>query len=113
MKLEIRRNLDIKFNIDREKNREAIEKLLQQAPELTPEQKKILDHNERIRDELYEKIWSYLEANPTKDLDGNTITRETHEIGFDTETQERDGCLWEVATQFYVRPKISENEKQG
>lgn len=63
MKLEIRHNLDIKFNIDMEKNREDIEKLLQQASELTPEQKKILDHNERIRDELYEKIWSYLEAN--------------------------------------------------
>ena len=114
MNMEIRRNLDLSFELkNSDENKEAIKKLMEQIPELTEEQRKVLDENERIRHEIEEKIWAYIEEHPENDLDGNPIKRETHEIGFDIEYKEVDGMMYGFSKNIYVRPKKSEYEKEN
>lgn len=112
MNIEIRRNLDISFDLKSEGNEDAIKKLMGQIPELTEEQRKLFDDSERRRCELEEKIWAYFEEHPEKDLDGNPIKRETHEIGFDIENKEVDGLMYGFAKNIYVRPMKSEYDKE-
>ena len=109
MDIEIRRNRDLSFTITGP-SREDLEKW-GIIPKLTEEQRKMLDEGARIRRELEEKVMNSLEANKVRDLLGDLITRETHEIGFDVETEEHDGMNWAVAKNIYVRPKKSEYEK--
>lgn len=111
MKIEIRRNLDISFDIPMDGNKEAIKKLMEQFPELTEKQRKLLDEGERIRHELEEQIWAYIEEHPANDLSGDPIKRETHEIGFDIENGEIDGVMCGFAKNIYIRPKKSEYDK--
>ena len=109
MDIEIRRNRDLSFTFTGP-SREDLEKC-GIIPKLTEEQRKMLHEGARIRRELEEKVMNSLEANKVRDLLGDLITRETHEIGFDVETEEHDGMNWAVAKNIYVRPKKSEYEK--
>ena len=109
MDIEIRRNRDLVFTLDRPRS-EDLEKC-GLIPKLTAEQRRMLDEGARIRRELEEKVMNSLEANRVRDLLGDLITRETHEIGFDIETEEHGGMNWAVAKNIYVRPKKSEYEK--
>lgn len=107
MNIEIRRNLSISFDIKTtEVNRESFKKLLEQS-QLTAEQQALVDEGQRKCNEIEAKIWEYLKKHPKKDLDGDLITKETHEIGFDTAEEEIDGMTWVVAKQIYIQPKES------
>ena len=112
MNIEIRRNRTITATFDMEKNKEFVEKMMENLPQITEEQRKIMDNAERNRHELEEKIWAYLEEHPENDLDGNPIKRETHEIGFEYEDKEVDGLMYGYAKSIYVRPKKSEYDKE-
>lgn len=113
MKIGIRRNLDIKFDLKMSNdNKMAIEQLLKDTPKLTEEQKARLDESERNRKKLEEEIWDYLDKNETLDLNGDVIRRETHEICFETEREsDENGMCWAVVKEIYVRPQKSEYDK--
>ena len=110
MDIEIRRNRDLKFTLDlgREK---ALKELCGSIPPLTEEQKRLLDKGAELRRELEEKLWAHFDKNKVYDILGDQIMRETHEIGFDVQTEEHGGMNWAVAKNIYVRPKKSEYEK--
>lgn len=113
MNIAIRRNMTISKNFTiATKDKKSIEQLLNSIPKITPEQQAIIDDSINQRRTIERKIWEYLKNNPTLDLDGELITPETHEVGFDTETKEIDGCLWLVVKEWYVRPKKSEFDKE-
>lgn len=110
MDIEIRRNRDLTFTLGPESEK-SLKELCGLIPPLTEEQRRMLAEGARLRRELEEKIWSHFDKNEILDLLGDLITRETHEIGFDIETEEHDGMNWAVAKNIYVRPKKSEFEK--
>ena len=58
-----------------------------------------------------EDFWAMVKKYPERwiDLDGNQITRETHEMGFDYGEPDEKGIC--TATVMWVRPKKSEYEK--
>lgn len=109
MDIEIRRNRDLTWTF-KGPSREDLEKA-GIIPKLTEEQRKMLDEGERIRRGLEEKIWEHFDKNEVFDCLGDLITRETHEIGFDIETEFHEEMRWAVAKNIYVRPKKSEYEK--
>lgn len=109
MNIEIRRNRDLIFTFKGPSQKDLEKSGI--IPKLTQEQRRMLDEGARLRRELEEKIWSHFDRNEILDLLGDLITRETHEIGFDIETEEHDGMNWAVAKNIYVRPKKSEYEK--
>ncbi len=109
MDIEIRRNMDLTWTFEGP-SREDLEKA-GIIPKLTEEQRRLLDNGAEIMRGLEEKIWSHFDKNEVLDLLGDLITRETHEIGFDVETEEHGGMYWAVAKNIYVRPKKSEYEK--
>ena len=113
MKIEIRRNQswNISFQMT-EENKEAIRHLTGDMPKLTKEQEELMEKGRQEIANIKEKIWAYLDENPTTDCLGDLITRETHMIDFDTETVEKDGCMWAVPKQFYIQPIKSEHDKQ-
>lgn len=114
MNIQIRRNTSISFSFKTtEENKQMFKKLIEQSPKLTKEQQTIFDEHLRKRKELERRIWEYLKEHPTKDLDGNLITEETHEIGYDVANEKINGISWAVATQIYIRPKISCYEIKG
>ena len=111
MKVEVRRNRDVSFSMDLSpENKEAIARLMNDFPKLTPEQQELLDEGKRQREEIERQIWAWFKENPSVDLLGNPITPETHEVGFDVEQEEYAGCMWAVAKKPYIRPKRSEYE---
>ena len=103
MKIEIRRNRDISFTINGD-----FRGLL--LPELTEEEKKIQEENERERKRWESELFDMAEepGNEWHDLDGNPITRETHEVGYEYSEPINGICYAEVC---YIRPKKSEYEK--
>lgn len=108
MNIEIRRNTSLSFDLAMTPaNKESFKKLLEQSQKLTEEQQELINEGKRKRNEIEAKIWEYLKEHPTKDLDGDLITKETHEIGFDTAEEEIDGMTWVVAKQIYIQPKES------
>lgn len=109
MDIEIRRNRDITWTFEGPSREDLVK--LGVIPKLTEEQRKMLDEGARIRHGLEEKIWEHFDKNEILDLLGDIITRETHEIGFDVQTEEHGGMNWAVAKNIYVRPKKSEYEK--
>lgn len=112
MDIEIRRNRDVLFTFDlSDAQRKHLNELVGKLPPLTKEQMEMLDDGEHVRRELTEMIMKDIEAKQVRDILGDLITRETHEIGFDIETEEHDGMNWAVAKNIYVRPKKSEYEK--
>ena len=111
MKVEIRRNRDLKVQFSVAKPTEDLQKWLKEEVfAMPPEMKAKEQECYEKRQELERQMWEYLTNNPTKDLDGSIITAETHEIGYDMEPQEIDGFHYMIATKVYVRPKKSEFE---
>lgn len=104
MDIEIRRNLDIQFNVNCE-NPETLKELFQ----LTDDQKRKQERFETWRRHIEDEFWRFVEAHQTRDCNGEIIKPETHEIGFDFGEPDDDG-MTEVKTM-WVRPKKSEYEK--
>ena len=104
MEVEIRRNRDIQFNVTCE-NPDALKELFQ----LTEEQKLQQVRYEACRSQTEEEFWRFVKEHPSRDLSGELIKPETHEIGFDFGEPDDDGMM-EVKTM-WVRPKKSEYEK--
>ena len=102
IKVEIRRNRDLKMTCEAV-NPEVISELFH----FTEEERRRQALYNKIQAELEEQIWEGLLAGHTKDLDGNIITRETHEVGFDIARYENR--LY--AANAWVRPIKSEYEK--
>ena len=103
MKIEIRRNRDLSFSIKCE-NVDALKALM---PELTAEERKIMEESEKERLRWEEELFDMAEepGNEWLDLDGNPITRETHEVGYEYSDPIGGKCYVEVC---YIRPKKSE-----
>ncbi len=116
MKVEIRRNQSLNFNIRlTDDNIQALRKLVDSFPKLTPEQQELLNERDRQRHEIEEKIWADIESKkPVYDLLGNPISRETHEICYDMYSYTDDkGNQWMNAKAIYIQPKKSEYDKEG
>lgn len=109
IKIRIKRNRDIsfEFNCDDPKAQEFLRGLV---PELTEEQKRKQAESDRKRALLEEAIWKEVAENGWKDLDGNDITPETHEIGYEYGEPDKDGMC--CAKEVWIRPKISEFERK-
>lgn len=102
IKIRIKRNRDISFELKCD-NPEALRDLV---PELTEEQKRKLAVAEEKKKRLEAEIWNEVARNGWRDLDGNVITPETHEIGYDFGEPDADGMC--CAKEVWIRPKISE-----
>lgn len=116
MKVEIRRNQSLNFNLRMaDDNIQALRKLIGSFPKLTPEQQELLNERDRQRHEIEEKIWADIESKkPVYDLLGNPISRETHEICYDMYSYTDDkGNQWMAAKAIYIQPKKSEYDKEG
>ena len=116
MKVEIRRNQSLNFNLRMaDDNIQALRKLIGSFPKLTPEQQELLNEREWQRHEIEEKIWADIESKkPVYDLLGNPISRETHEICYDMYSYTDDkGNQWMAAKAIYIQPKKSEYDKEG
>jgi len=116
MKVEIRRNQSLNFNLRMaDDNIQALRKLIGSFPKLTPEQQELLNERDRQRHEIEEKIWADIERKkPVYDLLGNPISRETHEICYDMYSYTDDkGNQWMAAKAIYIQPKKSEYDKDG
>lgn len=110
MDIEIRRNRDIICNFElSEDQRETILDFFK--PKAIDEMvEQMLDENNRLRHEICAKIMAHCVETGLKDLDGNLITPETHEVGFDLGFTMFEGEQWAYPKQWYVRPKKSEYE---
>lgn len=106
MRIEIRRNRDISFSVKCE-NPGTLKDLM---PELTDEERKIVEESERERLRWESELFDMAEEPGYEwhDLDGNPITRETHEVGYEYSEPINGICYAEVC---YIRPKKSEYEK--
>ena len=104
MEVEIRRNRDIQFNVTCE-NPDALKELFQ----MTEEQKLQQERYEAWRSQTEEEFGRFVKEHPSRDLSGELIKPETHEIGFDFGEPDDNGMM-EVKTM-WVRPKKSEYEK--
>lgn len=104
MDIEIRRNMDIQFNVTCA-NPDALKELFQ----MTEEQEKQQERYEAWRRQMEEEFWRFVKEHPIRDLSGELIKPETHEIGFDFGEPDDDGMM-EVKTM-WVRPRKSEYEK--
>ena len=91
--------------------RKHLNELVGKLPPLTKEQMKMLDDGERVRRKLTEMVMNDIEAKQVRDIFGDLITRETHEVDFDVESEIRDEMCRAVAKNIRVRPKKSEYEK--
>ena len=105
IEIRIKRNSDIsfEFNCDDPKAQEFLRGLV---PELTEEQKRKLAVAEEKKKRLEAEIWNEVAINGWRDLDGNVITPDTHEIGYDFGEPDADGMC--CAKEVWIRPKISE-----
>lgn len=103
MDIEIRRNRDISFDVTCE-NPDALKELF----EMTEEQKRQQERYEANRKRFEAELWDYFRDYKVRDLDGNRITKRSHEIGYDFGEPDSNGMM-EVKT-VWVRPKKSEYE---
>lgn len=67
----------------------------------------------RRRHEVEKQVWEHVVSSGMKDLLGDPITPETHEICYDMEPKEIDGQHFMFSTQMYIRPKKSEFLSDG
>lgn len=111
MDIEIRRNRGIKFDFEiSNEQRESILDLFK--PKVIDEMvEQMLDENNRIKREICEKIMSHCVEIGQRDINGELITPDTHEVGFDLGFVNVNGDTWAYPKQWYVRPKKSEYEK--
>lgn len=111
LKIQIRRNrsLQMSFKAD-EEQMEALKKIIGEPefPPIPPEVQAEIDKIERRRQEIERQVWERVVSDGMKDLSGDPITPETHEICYDMEEKEICGQHYMVSTQMYIRPKKSE-----
>ena len=77
-------------------------------PPMPPEVKAKIEEAERRRQEVEKQVWERVVSSGMKDLLGDPITPETHEICYDMEPREINGLHFMVSTQMYIQPKKSE-----
>lgn len=107
MDIEIRRNRDIRFDFEmKPEQKKELEMLLSAGVH-----QEMLNEAKRIRYGIEQRIWHYIKTGGIKDLDGNPITPETHEIKFDVGMVKYEGDTYAIPSKWYVRPKKSEYEK--
>lgn len=110
--IEIRRNrsmqLSFKCTEDQKRFIEMIAAERPQFPPIPPEIQAKIDEANRRRIEMEGEVWKKIAEGKIKDLSGNIITPETHEICYDMEEKEHDGLHFIFSTQMYIQPKKSE-----
>ena len=109
MDIEIRRNRDIKFDFElSDEQRKALGDIFRVR---TGEYLSMLDDAAVYKREICDKIMLACVKTGQRDLDGNLITPETHEVDCDVDFTNYNGEQWAYPKQWYVRPKKSEYEK--
>lgn len=109
MDIEIRRNRDIKFDFKlSDEQRKSLGDIFRV---LTGEHLSTLDYAAIYKREICDKIMLSCVKTGQRDLDGNLITPETHEVDCDVDFTIYKGEQWAYPKQWYVRPKKSEYEK--
>ena len=115
LKIQIRRNRSwqLQFNTLGEQKQllqEKMQKLIKETEfsSMPPEVKAKIEEAERRRQEVEKQVWEHVVSSGMKDLLGDPITPETHEICYDMEPKEIDGQHFVVSTQMYIQPKKSE-----
>jgi len=110
--IEIRRNrsmqLSFKCTEDQKRFIEMMAAERPQFPPIPPEIQAKIDEANRRRIEAEGEVWKKIAEGKIKDLSGNIITPETHEICYDMEEMEHDGLHFMVSTQMYIQHKKSE-----
>lgn len=100
--------LSFKCNEDQKRFIEMMAAERPQFPPTPPEIQAKIDEANRRRIEAEGKVWKKIAEGKIKDLSGNIITPETHEICYDMEEKEIDGLHFMFSTQMYIQPKKSE-----
>lgn len=111
LKIQIRRNRSLQMTFKAsEEQKEALKKIIGEPefPPMPPEMKAKIEEAERRRQEVEKHVWERVVSGGMKDLLGDPITPETHEICYDMEPKEIDGQHFMVSTQMYIQPKKSE-----
>ena len=111
LKIQIRRNRSMQMSFKAsEEQKEALKKIIGEPefPPMPPELKAKIDEAERRRQDIEEQVWKQVVSRGLKDLLGDPITPETHEICYDMEEKEINGQHFMVSTQMYIKPKKSE-----
>jgi hypothetical protein len=93
-----------------EEQKEALKKIIDEPefPPMPPELKAKIEEAERRRINIEKQVWKQVVSRGMKDLLGDPIMPETHEIRYDMEPREINGHHFMVATQMYIQPKRSE-----
>ena len=93
-----------------EEQMEALKKIIGEPefPPMPPELKAQIEEAERRRINIEKQVWKQVVSRGMKDLLGDPITPETHEIRYDMKPKEINGQQFMVATQMYIQPKKSE-----
>ena len=111
LKIQIRRNRSWQMSFKAsEEQKEALKKIIGE-PEfqpMPPELKAKMEEAERRRLNIEKQVWKQVVSSGLRDLLGDPITPETHEICYDMEPKEINGQHFMVATQMYIQPKKSE-----
>lgn len=111
LKIQIRRNRSWQATLKVTEEQKAMLRKIAQEPEfppMPPEVKAKIEEAERRRIEVENQVMEYIVSSGMKDLLGDPITPETHEICYDMEPREIDGQHFMVSTQMYIQPKKSE-----
>lgn len=111
LKIQIRRNRSLQMSFNATEEQKAMLRKIAEESEFSPmppEVKAKIEEAERRRQEVEKQVWERVVSDGMKDLLGDPITPETHEICYDMEPKEINGQHFMVATQMYIRPKKSE-----
>ncbi len=111
LNIQIRRNRSLQMSFNATEEQKAMLRKIAEEPEfppMPPEMKAKIEAAERRRQEIEKQVWERVVSDGMKDLLGDPITPETHEICYDMEPKEIDGRHFMVATQMYIQPKKSE-----
>ena len=92
-----------------EEQKEALKKIIGEPefPPMPPELKAKIEAAEHRRQEVEKQVWEQVVSRGMKDLLGDPITPDTHEICYDMEQKEIDGQHFMVSSQMYIQPKKS------
>lgn len=111
LNIQIRRNRSWQVTLKATEEQKAMLRKIAEGPEfppMPPEVKAKIEESIRRRIEVENQVWEHILSGGMKDLLGDHITPETHEICYDMEPEEIDGQHFMVSTQMYIQPKKSE-----
>ena len=109
--IQIRRNRSWQVQLKATEKQKAMLRKIADEPEFPPVQPEVkakIEEAEHRRKEIEKQVFERVVSGGMKDLLGDPITPETHEICYDMEPKEIDGQHFMVSTQMYIRPKKSE-----